>query len=58
MSEFKILAENLRSIADENILTILAYIAQHHNESVTLVDIVGFVGLSPSTLQEKYLEPL
>ena len=58
MSEFKILADNLEAIADEKILTILAYIAQHHSEKVTLLDIVGFVGISPSTLQEKYLDPL
>ena len=58
MSEFKILADNLITIADETILTILAFIAQHKSEKVTLLDIVGFVGISPTTLQEKYLEPL
>jgi len=58
MSEFKNLAENLKLIADENVLSILAYIAQNQNENVSLVDIVGFVGISPSTLQEKYLDPL
>ena len=58
MSEFKTLAQNLTSISDETILTILAYIAQHKSEKVTLLDIVGFVGISPTSLQEKYLEPL
>ena len=58
MSEFKILAESLKSICDEDILTIFAYIAQHHSENVTIHDLSSFVGISPSTLKEKYLDPL
>ena len=58
MSEFKILAENLKSICDEDTLTIFAYMAQHHSENVTLHDVSSFVGISPSTLKEKYLDPL
>jgi len=58
MSEFKILSENLKTISDETILAILAYIAQHWDEKITLMNIVGFVGMSPSTLRDKYLKAL
>ena len=58
MSEFKILSENLKTISDETILAILAYIAQHQDQKITLMDIVGFVGISPSTLRDKYLKAL
>lgn len=56
MSEFKVLAENLKIISDETILSILAFLAQH--EKATLIEIVNFVGISPSTLKEKYLDVL
>ena len=56
MSEFKILAENLKIISDENILSILAFLARH--EKATLLEIVSFVGISPSTLKEKYMDVL
>ena len=58
MSEFRILAENLKLISDETTLTIFAFIAQHNSEHITVHDISGFVGISPSTLKEKYLDPL
>ena len=58
MSEIKILSENLKTISDETILSILAYIAQHQDEKITLMDIVGFVGMSPSTIRDKYLKAL
>ena len=58
MSEFKVLSENLKTISDETVLAILAYIAQHQDEKVTLMDIVGFVGISPSTVRDRYLKAL
>ena len=58
MSEFKVLSKNLRTISDETVLAILAYIAKHQDEKVTLMDIVGFVGISPSTVRERYLNAL
>lgn len=58
MSEFKTLAENLTLIADEDILSILAYISQHQSEQVSVQDLAAFVSISPTTLKEKYLDPL
>ena len=58
MSEYKTLAENLRFIADEDILSILAYLSQHQSEQVSLQDLAAFVSISPTNLKEKYLDPL
>ena len=58
MSEYKILENRMKSICEENVLNILAYMAQHDNETVSLHEISSFVGISPTTLKEKYLDTL
>lgn len=58
MSEYKHLEESMKSICEENVLNILAYMTQHANEAVSLHKISSFIGMSPSTLKVKYLDTL
>ena len=58
MSKYKTLEESMKSICEENVLNILDYMSHHVNETVSLHNISGFVGMSPTYLKNKYLDTL